>query len=66
MDDAAAGLTPLSAALSDLLSSFRDGAELTQKQLGDRIGHAWVTVATAEGGQWMLSAAFWDRCDTGR
>ena len=64
MDDADAGLTPLSTALSDLLSSFRDGAGMTQKQLGDRIGYARVTVATAESGQRIPSAAFWDRCDT--
>jgi len=63
VDDASPDLVPLSQALSDLLSSFRDGAGLTQKQLGDRVGYARVTVATAEGGQRIPAEAFWNRCD---
>lgn len=56
-------LGALAQALSDLLSAFRDGAGLTQRQLADRIGYARVTIATAEGGQRTPASAFWSRCD---
>lgn len=56
-------LGALAQALSDLLSAFRDGAGLTQRQLADRIGYARVTIATAEGGQRTPASGFWSRCD---
>jgi len=63
VDEPTDDLAPLSQALGDLLSGFRDGAGLTQRQLADRIGYARVTVATAEGGQRTGSSEFWGRCD---
>jgi len=56
-------LRPLRLALGDLLRVLRTDAGLTQKQLGERVGYARVTVATAESGHRSPTKDFWARAD---
>ena len=56
-------LAPLRRTLGDLLAASRAAARLTQQQLGEAIGYARVTVATAESGHRQPAAGFWTRCD---
>ena len=56
-------LAPLRQTLVDLLATLRADAGLTQKQVGERVGYARVTVATAETGHRVPGEDFWSRCD---
>lgn len=56
-------ITPLRRTLGDLLAAHRAAARLTQKQLGQAIGYARVTIGTAESGHRQPAAEFWTRCD---
>ena len=57
------GLAPLRQTLADLLATFRGEAGMTQQQVGEQVGYARVTVATAEKAHRVPAEEFWSRCD---
>jgi transcriptional regulator with XRE-family HTH domain len=62
-EDGPGELAPFRHTLADLLATLRREADLTQKQVADRLGYSRGTVAGAETGQRQPGKEFWTRAD---